>query len=147
MSTRDQYVDGVKPFFPGVMERIQRYDPRLFLRWNRTRGQYELWRFRPDLPIPSNPNPSEIRWRAALQIEVHPDHFDHRVFRRLWLGDLAHRSPNLTADEVNKQLDRQDKAKEAARNKEIETQVQDLVDDNKKQIKDDFLNVYSGYYG
>lgn len=147
MRARDLYTDGVKPFFPGVMERIQRYDPRLFLRWNRTQGQYELWRFRPDLPIPSRPTTADIEARATCQIMVRPEDFDHRVFRRLWLADLAHRSPNLTADEVNKQLERQDKAREEADAKEIKTQVEDLVADNRREIKEDFLNVYSGYYG
>jgi len=141
------YIDGVKPFFPGVLERIQNYDPRMVLRLNLTRGQYELWRFRPEFPIPSRPTSAEITEKAALQIEVKIDQFDHRVFRRLWLGDLAHRSPNLTADEVNKQLARQDKAKEEADQKQIDTMVDDIVADNKKQIRRDYWDHYAGYYG
>lgn len=135
------------PFFPGVMERVRRYDPRLFLRWNRTRGQYELWRFRPEFPIPSKPTLDDIRKKANPQIEVAPDQFDHRVFRRLWLGDIAHQSPNLTAEEVNKQLARQDKAKDEAAEKDLNTMVDDIVADNKKQIRRDFFDNFAGYYG
>lgn len=135
MKVTDNYIDGVKPLFPGVMERIQRYDPRLVLRLNRTRGQYELWRFRPDLPIPSNPTSSEITQKAAPQIEVKIDQFDHRVFRRLWLGDLTHRAPNLSADEVNKQLARQDRAKEEADEKMRKDSVADVIDDNRGMFR------------
>lgn len=135
MRTGDLYTDGVKPFFQGVMDRIRAYDPRLVLRWNRTQGQYELWRFRPEVPIPANPTTDDIVKKAVCQILVKPEEFDHRVFRRLWLGDIAHRCPNMSPEEVNKQLLRQDRAKEEADAKRRTDAVEDVIQDHRGMFR------------
>jgi len=146
IGSKDLYTDGVRPFFAGVLRRIQAYDPRLFVRWNRTRGHFELWRWRDAVPIPSRLVPSEIPGKAVVQFQVDPKDFDHRVFRMLWLGDVARVSPTLSGEEVHRQMLREERDEDARNDKQATAMIEDLCNDNKRQIRREMSDMFSGYY-
>lgn len=143
----EAYDDNVRPFFPAVLDRLKRFDARLVLRRNRQRGTYELWRYRDEVPIPSNPTSSEISQKAVIQMELRDQDLNHGLFRRLWLADVTRVTEARDARAFNKALEAQEAADEAKKKKEIDTLVDDLVTDNRRQLRRDFTNVYAGYYG
>lgn len=142
----ERYDDTRTPPYPDVVRRMKAYDCRLFVRFNLLRGWWELWRWRQDCLVPANPTPTEIQQKARLQYPIRDRELDHRVFREIWLSDMAQVSETIDPNEIDKHMLREDQAQHEADQKQIETATKDIIDDNKRQIRSDFLDAFSGYY-
>lgn len=142
----DQYNDRYRPTFPGIVAAIQRYDPRLFIRFNRSEGLIELWRWLPQHVIPRCPDGHDIRLKAAKQFEVLPEEFDHRFPRMLYMNDLARFDESMDPDKIADAMDAIDTARNVRDDQEVESVATDWMDDNKKQINKELWGEYAGYY-
>lgn len=141
----DLYNDTVQPFFGRILADLRGYDPRLFLRWNRSQGWWEVWRWRESGLPPRNPTPYDIDTKAAMQFTVLPEAMDARLVRRLYMSDLARFSESLNPDEIARNMEAVERAKEEKEDKRVEAMCLDWAQDNARQMRRDIQDQFSGY--
>ena len=133
------YDDERKPDNPHVVEALKRYDPALFVRYNRLDERWELWRYRSHVIPKKVPGLLEISKRACklwALVEIDGSHRegDWRMLKQIVERDTF---VNISSDpeKVADHMDRVERDQKEAEQKENEDWATDWAQDNKNQLR------------